>query len=178
MMIDANLLPFNVDELVKSKAWHDATPEQRRKFISAGVTFDSVLTHYADKYRAKKTIKGEFISCVLWDFYYGLFCNPVEQGNTFDYELDTVYQAVDEKAPIDNYSERLLDEALHPKHWIKVLKLVYRENKAKIIEGATDENGNIDLDLINDFSVEYRDYLYQRKEILVIKTERKNILGE
>ncbi len=160
MMIDANLLPFSVDELVKSKAWHDATPEQRRKFISAGVTFDSVLTHYADKYRAKKTIKGEFISCVLWDFYYDLFCNPVEQGNTFDYELDTVYQAVDEKAPIDQYSERLLDEALHPKRWIKVLKQAYRENKAKIIKSATDENGNIDLDLINDDSVEYRDYLY------------------
>ena len=87
MMIDANLLPFSVDELVKSKAWHDATPEQRRKFISAGVTFDSVLTHYADKYRAKKTIKGEFISCVLWDFYYDLFCNPVENGS-FDFELD------------------------------------------------------------------------------------------
>lgn len=165
MMIDANLLPFSVDELVKSKAWHDATPEQRRKFISAGVTFDSVLTHYADKYRAKKTIKGEFISCVLWDFYYDLFCNPVENGS-FDFELDQVYQVFDGKASIDQYSERLLDEARHPKRWIKRLKEAYRENKAKIIEGATDKNGNIDLDLINDFSVEYRDYLYQRKEIL------------
>ena len=163
MMIDANLLPFNVDELVKSKAWHNATPEQRRKFISAGVTFDTVLTHYADKYRAKKTVKGEFIACVLWDFYFDLFSNPVGQGNAFDYELDTVYQAVDEKAPIDQYSERLLDEALHPKRWIKVLKQAYRENKAKIIESATDENGNVDLDLINDAPVEYRDYMYQRK---------------
>ena len=161
MMIDANLLPFSVDELVKSKAWHDATPEQRRKFISAGVTFDSVLTHYADKYRAKKTIKGEFISCVLWDFYYDLFCNPIERGNGFDFELGYCYEN-----NIDNYSERLLDEAIDPKRWIKVLKQAYRENKEKIIEGATDKNGNIDLDLINDFSVEYRDYLYQRKEIL------------
>ena len=160
MMIDANLLPFSVDELVKSKAWHDATPEQRRKFISAGVTFDTVLTHYADKYRAKKTVKGEFIACVLWDFYYDLFSNPVGQGNAFDHELDTVYQAVDEKAPIDQYSERLLDEALHPKRWIKVLKQAYRENRKEIIKGATDENGNIDLDLINDDSVEYRDYMY------------------
>ncbi len=33
MMIDANLLPFSVKGLVKSKAWYDATPEQRRKFI-------------------------------------------------------------------------------------------------------------------------------------------------
>ncbi|MCI6367830.1 MAG: hypothetical protein MR804_02720 [Limosilactobacillus reuteri] len=155
MMIDANLLPFNVDELVKSKAWHNATPEQRRKFISAGVTFDTVLTHYADKYRAKKTVKGEFISCVLWDFYYDLFCNPIEQGNGFDFELGYYYEN-----NIDNYSERLLDEAIDPKRWIKVLKQAYRENKEKIIEGATDKNGNIDLDLINDFSVEYRDYLY------------------
>lgn len=168
MMIDANLLPFSVDELVKSKAWHDATPEQRRKFISAGVTFDSVLTHYADKYRAKKTIKGEFISCVLWDFYYDLFCNPLEQGNGFDFELGYYYEN-----NIDNYSERLLDEAIDPKRWIKVLKQAYRENKEKIIEGTTDKNGEIDLDLVNDFSVEYRDYLYQKKEILVIKTERK-----
>ena len=158
-MIDANLLPFDMTELAKSKAWHNATPEQREKFISASVTFNTMLTHYADKYRAKKTVKGEFIACVLWDFYYDLFCNPVENG-LFDFELDTVYQAVDEKAPIDNYSESLLDEALHPKRWIKVLKQAYRENKKDIIEGATDENGNVNLDLINDFSAEYRDYLY------------------
>ena len=173
MMIDANLLPFSVDELVKSKAWHDATPEQRRKFISAGVTFDSVLTHYADKYRAKKTIKGEFISCVLWDFYYDLFCNPIEQGNGFDFELGYYYEN-----NIDNYSERLLDEAIDPKRWIKVLKQAYREDKEKIIEGATDKNGNIDLDLINDFSVEYRDYLYQRKEILGVWNKMEILLSE
>ena len=173
MMIDANLLPFSVDELVKSKAWHDATPEQRRKFISAGVTFDSVLTHYADKYRAKKTIKGEFISCVLWDFYYDLFCNPIEQGNGFDFELGYYYEN-----NIDNYSERLLDEAIDPKRWIKVLKQAYREDKEKIIEGATDKNGNIDLDLINDFSVEYRDYLYQRKEILGVWDKMEILQGK
>lgn len=160
MMIDANLLPFSIGELVKSKAWHDAAPEQRIKFISAGVTFDTVLTHYADKYRAKKTIKGEFIACVLWDFYYDLFCNPLEQGNGFDFELEHVYQVVDEKAPIDQYSERLLDEALHPKRWIKRLKLAYRENKVRIIASAMDDNGKLDLELINDDSVEYRDYLY------------------
>ncbi|OTA85957.1 hypothetical protein [Limosilactobacillus reuteri] len=159
MMIDANLLPFSVKGLVKSKAWYDATPEQRRKFISAGVTFDAVLNHYADKYRAKKTLKGEFIACVLWDFYFDLFCNPVENGS-FDFELDQVYQVFDGKASIDQYSERLLDEARHPKRWIKRLKQAYRENKEKIIEGTTDKNGEIDLDLVNDFSVEYRDYLY------------------
>lgn len=161
MIIDANLLPFSVDELVKSKAWHDATPEQRRKFISASVTFDTVLTHYADKYHAKKTVKGEFIACVLWDFYYDLFSDAVEQSNGFDFGLDYYYEN-----NIDNFSERLLGEALHPKRWIKVLKQAYQENRKDIIKGATDENGNIDLDLINDFSVEYRDYLYQRKEIL------------
>lgn len=159
MMIDEDLLPFNVDVLIKSKAWHDATPEQRRKFISAGVTFDSVLTHYADKYRAKKTIKGEFIACVLRDFYFDLFSNPVEQGKAFDYELGWYYEN-----NIDRYSKRLLVEALHPKRWIKALKQAYQENKEDIIKGATNENGDIDLDLINDFSVEYRDYLYQRKE--------------
>ena len=155
MMIDANLLSFDTTELVKSKAWHDATPEQRRKFISASITFDTVLTHYADKYREKKTIKGEFISCVLWDFYYDLFCNPLEQGNGFDFELGYYYEN-----NIDNFSERLLDEALHSKRWIKVLKQAYQENKGEIIKGATDENGNINLDLINDFSIEYRDYMY------------------
>lgn len=161
MMIDANLLPFSVKELVKSKAWYDATPEQRRKFISAGITFDTVLTHYADKYREKKTLRGEFIACVLWDFHFDLFSSPVEMSKTtFDYELENVYEKVDKNDPIDNFSDRLLDEALHPKRWIKVLKQAYRENKVQIIEGATDKNGNIDLDLVNDFSVEYRDYLY------------------
>ena len=160
MMINESLLPFGVTELVKSKAWRTATPEQRRKFISAGVTFDTVINHYADKYRAKKTLKGEFIACVLWDFYYDLFGTPVESGS-FDYELEYWYDSEDEKAPIDNYSERLLDEAIDPKRWIKVLKQAYRENKEKIIEGTTDKNGEIDLDLVNDFSVEYRDYLYQ-----------------
>lgn len=155
MMINANLLPFDTTELVKSKAWHNSTPEQREKFISAGVTFDTVLTHYADKYHAKKTIKGDFINYVLWDFYYDLFNNAVEQGNGFDYELGYYYEN-----NIDNFSERLLEEALHPKRWIKVLKKAYQENKKEIIKGATDENGNIDLGLINDFSVEYRGYLY------------------
>ncbi|MCD5424412.1 hypothetical protein [Limosilactobacillus fermentum] len=160
MMIDEDLLPFNTNGLVKSRAWHNATPEQRRKFISAGIAFDTVLTHYADKYRAKKTVKGEFIACVLWDFHFDLFSNPVGRGTAFDYELDTGYQTFDEKAPIDLYSERLLDEALHPKHWIKASKLAYRENKVKIIEGGTDENGNVDLDLVNDNWVDWRDYLY------------------
>jgi hypothetical protein len=155
MMINASLLPFDTTELAKSKVWHNATSEQRRKFIKASVTFDTVLTHYADKHRAKKTVKGEFIACVLWDFYYDLFNNAVEQGNEFDYELGYCYEN-----NIDNFSERLLDEALNPKRWIKVLKQAYQENKKEIIKGATDENGNINLDLINDFSVEYRDYLY------------------
>ena len=147
MMIDANLLPFSVDELVKSKVWHDATPEQRRKFLSASITFDTVLTHYADKYREKKTIKGEFIACVLWDFYFDLFAGPVENGS-FDYELDWIYDA--DRNSIDEYVKYLVDEAIHAKNWIKKLKKAYRENKKDIIEGATDENGNIDLDLIND----------------------------
>lgn len=166
MMIDKNLLPFDVSDLIKSNAWRNATPDQRRKFISAGVTFDAVINHYTDKYRAKKTLKGEFIACVLWDFYFDLFCNPMEQGDAFDFELEHVYPDFGEKAPIDQFSERLLDEALHPKRWIKLLKQAYRENKKEIIEGATVESGEIDLDLVNDFSVEYRDYLYQKKEIL------------
>lgn len=154
-MIDEDLLPFNVDGLIKSKAWHDATPEQRRKFISAGVTFDAVITHYADKYHAKKTVKGEFIACVLWDFYDDLFSDAVEPDNGFDFELGWYYEN-----NIDRYSKRLLVEALHPKRWIKVSKQAYQENKKDIIKGATNENGDIDLDLINNFSVEYRDYLY------------------
>ena len=157
MMIEANLLPFDMTELAKSKVWHSATTEQRKKFISASVTFNTVLTHYADKYRAKKTIKGEFIACVLWDFYYDLFVEPVEDGS-FEYELDWIYDASSNN--LDKYSKYLVDEAIHAKNWIKKLKKAYRENKKDIIKGATDENGNIDLDLINDFSVEYRDYMY------------------
>ena len=160
MMINESLLPFDVTELVKSKAWHTATPEQRRKFISAGVTFDTVINHYADKYRAKKTLKGEFIACVLWDFYYDLFGTSVESGS-FDYELEYWYDSEDGKSLLDNYSARLLDEATHPKRWIKILKQTYKADKEEIKTGATDKNGKINLDLVNDFSVEYRDCLYQ-----------------
>lgn len=156
-MINTNLLPFDMTELVKSNAWHSATPEQREELISAGVTFYTVLKHYANKYRAKKTVKGEFIACVLWDFYYDLFAGPVENGG-FDYELGWIYDA--DINNIDEYIKFLVNEALHPKSWIKKLKKAYQENKKDIIKDATDENGNIDLDLINDFSVEYRDYMY------------------
>ena len=34
------------------------------------------------------------------------------------------------------------------------------KNKKDIIKGATNENGDIDLESIGDFSVKYRDYLY------------------
>lgn len=155
MFINSDVLPFDVTALVKSKAWHNATPEQRREFIKAGTTFATILTHYADKYRAKKTLKGEFIACVLWDFYYNLFGTKVEQEQGFDFELGYYYEN-----NIDNYSKRLLEEATDPKRWIKVLKQAYRENKEQITEDASDGNGQIDRDLVNDFSVEYRDYLY------------------
>ena len=35
------------------------------------------------------------------------------------------------------FSKRLLDEAIDPKRWIKVLKQAYRENKKEIIEATT-----------------------------------------
>lgn len=160
MMINSTVLPFDITGLVKSKAWQKATPEQRKKFISAGVAFTSMINYYAKKYRANKTLKGEFIACVLWDFYYDLFENQLREG-AFDFELDAAYPRVDEKEPIDNFSERLLDEAIHSKKWIKKLKRAYRENENEIRQKAYSADLNmIDKDLINDFSVEYRDYLY------------------
>ncbi len=53
-----------------------------------------------------------------------------------------------------------MDEATDPKRWIKALKQAYRENKKKLLRALLTKNGNVDLDLVNDFSVEYRDYLY------------------
>lgn len=160
MMINSTVLPFDVVGLVKSKEWYKATPEQREKFISAGVAFTTMISYYAEKYRTKKTLKGEFIACVLWDFYYDLFDHQLT-ADGFDFELATTYQQIDENEPIDNFAERLLDEAIHSKKWIKKLKLAFRENREKIEQDAMNEQtGKIDLGLVNDFSVEYRDYLY------------------
>lgn len=161
MMIDTKNIPFDIDEATKSKAWHDATPEVRQKFVSDATTFATMIAYYADKYRAKKTLKGEFIACVLWDFYWDILATPISY---LDDELNRYYNTIDEfdgKTPLENYAEALLDQAVHAKRWIKILKENYKEDKDKITEMATDEDtGKIDLDLVNDFSAEYRDLFY------------------
>lgn len=161
MMIDTRYIPFDIDAVTKSKAWHDATPEIRQKFVANATTFATMINYYADKYRAKKTLKGEFFACVLWDFYWDILETPC---NYLDAELKQYYDTIDEfddKTPLENYSETLLDQAVHAKRWIKILKQNYKEDKVKIKEMATDEDtGKIDLDLVNDFSADYRDIFY------------------
>ena len=159
MMINADTIPFDVTDLVKSKAWHSATPAQRRKLISAGVTLTAVIDYYSDKYHAKKTLKGELIACTLEDFYWDLFEEPIERG--LDDELERWYTYDDTKAPIDEFSDRILDEAMHPQRWIKIIKMNYKNDKEKLKKYLTDEKtGKLDLDGVSDISVEYRDCLY------------------
>lgn len=159
-MIDTKNIPFDIEDATKSKAWHDATPEVRQNFVSSATTFATMITYYADKYRAKKTLKGEFIACVLWDFYWDILETPVSY---LDDELRQYYNTADEfdgKTPLENYSEALLDQAVHAKRWIKILKKNYKADEPQITAMATDDDGKLNLDLVNDFSAEYRDLFY------------------
>lgn len=159
MMIDTRNIPFDVEPATKSKAWRDATPEVRQKFVSNDTTFATMINYYADKYRAKKTLKGEFFACVLWDFYWDILETPCHY---LDQDLAQWYTDPDSKqTSLEVYSDVLLDQAIHSKRWIKILKTTYKYKKATIKEMATDEEtGKIDLDLVNDFSADYRDIFY------------------
>lgn len=159
MMIDTQNIPFDIEPVTKSKAWHDATPEVRQKFVSNATTFATMINYYAEKYRAKKTLKGEFFACVLWDFYWDILETSCHY---FDQELAQWYADPEGKqTSLDVYSNVLLDQAIHSKRWIKILKTTYKYKKATIKEMATDEEtGKIDLDLVNDFSADYRDIFY------------------
>lgn len=168
MMIDAKLLPFDIEPLVGSNAWRIATPKQRERFISASVTFATVINWYINKYRHKRTVKGEFIACVLQDFYDDLLCSRIKAGQ-FDEDMEDVYCN-----NVDEYSEQLLAEAIEAKQWIKTLKKVYKKNKKKIKRNATSaETGKINLKLISSFSEKYRFYLDCRRVNEEAKREAK-----
>ena len=94
MMIDTRNIPFDINPVAKSKAWHNATPEIRQKFVSNATTFATMINYYADKYRAKKTLKGEFFACVLWDFYWDMLETPC---NYLDQDLAQWYTDPEEK---------------------------------------------------------------------------------
>lgn len=159
MMVDTKNIPFDINPVTKSKAWQDAAPEIRQKFVANATTFSTMINYYADKYRAKKTLKGEFFACVLWDFYWDMLETPC---NYLDQDLAQWYADPENKqTSLEVYSNVLLDQAIHAKRWIKILKTTYKYKKAVIKEMATDEDtGKINLDLVNDFSADYRDIFY------------------
>lgn len=161
MLIDTQAIPFDIGGTVKSKAYHEATPEQRQKFVSSATTFVTMIDYYADKYHAKKTLKGEFIACVLRDFYWDMLETPCESED-LDENLALWYEDPEgKKTALEIYSEELLDQAIHAKRWIKILKATYKDDKEQIKLKATDNRtGRTNLNLVNDFSEDYRDILY------------------
>lgn len=161
MLIDTQVIPFDIDDAVKSKAYHKATPEQRQKFVSNATTFATMIDYYADKYRAQKTLKGEFIACVLRDFYWDMLETPCE-SESLDENLELWYEDPEEKkTALEIYSEELLDQAVHAKRWIKILKTAYKDDKERIKLKVTDnQTGKVNLNRVNDFSEDYRDILY------------------
>ena len=82
--------------------------------------------------------------------------------NYLDQDLAQWYADPENKqTSLEVYSNVLLDQAIHAKRWIKILKTTYKYKKAVIKEMATDEDtGKINLDLVNDFSADYRDIFY------------------
>lgn len=157
-----SMLPVDLDDLenlVNSRTWESANAEQKRKFIGAVVTFTTILERFVKKYRAKKTLKGEFIACVLSDWWYDLVSKALM---SLDYELYSCYSSSTDKELIDVYSDELLDRCENTKRWIKILKKAYKKNKKEIKKYTyNEETKSTDLELVNDISVEYRDYLYQ-----------------
>ena len=161
MLIDTQIIPFDIDDAVKSKAYRKATPEQRKQFVSSATTFATIIDYYADKYHAKKTLKGEFIACVLRDFYWDMLETPCESKN-LDENLALWYEDPEEKkTALEIYSEELLDQAIHAKCWIKILKAAYKDDKERIKQKVTDnQTGKVNLNRVNDFSEDYRDIFY------------------
>lgn len=152
-LINEGLLPFDLSEVEKSNFWNRATFAEKEKFISAVTTITTLVNMYQEKYWGKHTLKAEFIAMVLGDWWHDL----VEAAlNCLDDELEHWYDG-----NINEFSERLLDECVNSKKWIKTLKQAYRENKSDIKEAVFDkEEGTYDINLISDISDEYRDYLY------------------
>lgn len=161
MLIDTQVIPFDIGGAVKSKAYHEATPEQRQQFVSNATTFATMIDYYADKYRAKKTLKGEFIACVLRDFYWDMLETPCESEN-LDENLTLWYEDPEgKKTALEIYSEELLDQAIHAKRWIKILKATYKDDKESIrLKAVDNRTGRVNLNRVNDFSEDYRDILY------------------
>lgn len=152
-LINEELLPFDLSEVEKSNSWNKATFEEKEKFISAVTTITTLVNMYEDKYWKKHTLKAEFTAMVLCDWWHDL----VEAAlNCLDDELEHWYDG-----NLNEFSERLLDECVNSEKWIKTLKKAYRENKLDIKEAVFDkEKGAYDLELVNDISDKYRDYLY------------------
>ena len=161
MLIDTQVIPFDIDDAVKSKAYRKATPKQRQQFVSSATTFATMIDYYADKYRAKKTLKGEFIACVLRDFYWDMLETPCE-SESLDENLELWYEDPEgKKTALEIYSEELLDQAIHAKRWIKILKAAYKDDKERIKQKVTDnQTGKVNLNRVNDFSEDYRDIFY------------------
>ena len=161
MMIDTKNIPFDIEPVTKSKTWQDTAPEIRQKFVANATTFATMINYYADKYRAKKTLKGEFFACVLWDFYWDMLETPCESEN-LDENLALWYEDPEEKkTALEIYSEELLDQAIHAKRWIKILKAAYKDDKERIKQKVTDNQaGKVNLNRVNDFSEDYRDIFY------------------
>lgn len=161
MLIDTQVIPFDIDDAVKSKAYRKATPEQRQQFVSNATTFATMIDYYADKYRAKKTLKGEFIACVLRDFYWDMLETPCESEN-LDENLTLWYEDPEgKKTALEIYSEELLDQAIHAKRWIKILKATYKDDKESIrLKAIDNRTGKVNLNRVNDFSEDYRGIFY------------------
>ena len=86
---------------------------------------------------------------------------PCER-ESLDENLALWYEDPEEKkTALEIYSEELLDQAIHAKHWIKILKAAYEDDKEQIKLKVTDnQTGKVNLNRVNDFSEDYREIFY------------------
>lgn len=146
IMINTKNNLFRINPIIRSDAWKNATPEIQQEFISNATAFTTTIKYYINKYNAKKTLKDEFIAYLLQDFYFDLFESQCYQAGLNN--------------SLKKYSNNLLNYAIHIKHWIKLIKEAYKDDKNEIIKLSTNNNGNVDLKLVKDISPDYRDLFY------------------
>ncbi|QDR73686.1 hypothetical protein FOD75_11385 (plasmid) [Limosilactobacillus reuteri] len=143
----ANMME-QIDNFGASEAYRAATWEGKQEFIKAVYAMEVVIEQVTDKYRNKKTPKGEFVACCLLDYFYDV--SPLE-GNLQE-QMESIFG---DEPVLAQYTEFLSGIASNIHQIVREIKKVYKNNKAEILDLITNADGSVDLEEINDCSREY-----------------------
>ena len=151
---------FGITDLVtldETKNFTNASTKQQTHLLRAIVTFETIIQSLEEKYTNKGKAKDLFYANVLADFENDMY-NEVMRD--FDDELDRYWSDINDTDPIDNYADALLDQAMHYKRWIEILKANWKNDQHDLLFALTDENGHVNLDRMCELTPDYRDIFY------------------